>query len=133
MEKRDYVKEYLAAYKTMKDAAIEKMKKYGRILEVAEVCRERFMKEKGYASVKEIFADEFDDYWWNNSYSCIFEGRHEILYCCRIVMVRYNKDTKDVDVYLESDEGDIAEWFPASYVSFDVDAVYMTVHDFIED
>lgn len=133
MKKRDYVKEYRAAYETMKDAAIEKMKNFGRILEVAEECKQRIMKEKGYASVKEIYEDELYDYWLSNTYSCIFQGRHEILYCCRIVMVRYNKDTKDVDVYLESDEGDIAQWFPASYVSFDVDAVYMTVHDFIED
>lgn len=133
MERKDYVKEYRAAYKTMKDAAIEKMKNFGRILDVAKVCKQRIMKEKGYASIKEICEDEFDDYWWSNTYYCVFLGRYEFLHCCRIVKVRYNKTSKDVDAYLESDEGNIAEWMPASHIGFDRDAVYMTVHDFIED
>lgn len=129
---KNYVQDYLSAYKEMKDAAIEKMKNYGKVLEVYKACEQKLMERKGYKSVKEIDEDEFDDFKWSNTYSCAFEGKHGHIYCCHIVMIRYNENTEDVEVYLESDEGDIAEWFNAAYIGFDNDAIYMTIHDFCE-
>ena len=116
----------------MKDAAVEKIKEYGKTLEVYEVCKQRIMKREGYKSVDEITDDEMDDMRWCDTYSCAFEGKHGYIYCCHIVMVRYNENMNDVDVYLESDEGDVAEWLPASYIGFDTYAIYMTILDFCE-
>lgn len=132
MERNDFVQDYLGAYRRMKDAAIEKIKNYGDTLEVYEVCKQRLMKRMGYKSASEITEDELDDFKWSNTYCCAFEGKHGFIYCCHIVMVRYNENMKDVDVYLESDEGDVAEWLPASYIGFDTDAIYMTILDFCE-
>lgn len=132
MEKKDYVKNYLSAYNKMKDAAIRKMKEYGNTLEVIDVCRRRLMKRLGYGDPSDVSDEDLEDYKYSNTYSCVFEGKHGILYCCRVMKVRYNIYTNDVDVFLESDEGDVSEWFDASYIGFDSDAIYMTIHDFVD-
>ena len=130
--KKDYVKAYLAEYKEMKDSAIKKLKEYGKTLDVDAVCEKRIMEREGYKSVDEIYEEELDDYKWSNTYTCAFEDKHGFIYSCRIAMVRYNENTKDVDVYLESEEGDISEWFDVYRVAYEVGAVYMTIHDFID-
>lgn len=132
MEKNVYLQDYLDAYRKMKDAAIEKMKNYGKELDVYEVCKKRLMERQGYENESEICDDELDDIRWADTYCCTLEGRHGTIYCCIIAKVRYNKKTEDVDVYLDSDEGYFAEWHPASDVGFETDAIYMTILDFID-
>ena len=132
MEKKDYVNDYLSAYKEMKDAAIRKMKEYGKTLEVTDVCMRRLMKRLGCDDPSDVCDEDLDDYKYSNTYSCVFEGKHGILYCCRVMKVRYNSQTNDVDVFLESDEGDVSGWFYASYIGFDSDAIYMTIHDVVD-
>lgn len=130
MERNDFVQDYLGAYRRMKEAAIEKMKNYGKTLEVYEVCKQRVMERtKDFDPVDDL--DAVEDEIATTTYSCAFEGKHGYIYCCHIVKIRYNENTEDIEVYLESDEGDIAEWFNAAYIGFDNDAIYMTIHDFI--
>ena len=131
--KKDYVQNYLNAYREMKSSAIEKIKNYGKTLEVYEIRKKRLMEQFGYKSKDEIPQEELDDCICNTSYSCVYEGKHGMLYPCQIVMVRYNSVYNDVDVYLESDDGYIAEWFTICYVGWDFDGAYMTIHDFITD
>lgn len=128
----DYKKNYLDAYKQMKEAAIARLKKYGKTLDVHKTLKQMLMREKGYKTAKEIPDDVLDDYKWENTYSCVFEGKHEQLYCCNILKVRYNKKTDEVEVYLHDDEGYISEWFMESYVGWDRDSIWMTILDLID-
>ena len=57
--------------------------------------------------------------------------KHEMIYCCRIVMVRYTEE-HGIEVYLETDDGYVAEWFPVDWISGDTDSVWMTIFDFCE-
>ena len=122
---------YYDAYKAMKEAAIEKMKNYGKTLEVIEVCKQRLMNNKGYANVDEITEDELENIRYNEAFSCFFTGKHGVIYGPQILMVRYNDETKDVDVYLETDEGDIDGWYPVSWVN-NPETAYLTVLEFID-
>lgn len=132
MERNKFVQDYLDAYRKMKVAAIEKMKNYGKELDVYEVSKKRLMERQGYENESEISEDELDDIKWADTYCCAFEGKHGTIYCCIIAKVRYNKETEDVDVYLDSDDFYFPEWFPVSCIGFDTDAVYMTILDFID-
>ena len=131
MERNDYVEKYLNARKEMREAAIEKIKNYGKTLEVYEVCKQRVMERtEDFNPVDD--ADQIDEEIASTTYCCAFEGRHGMIYACNIVMVRYNEKYDDVDVYLESDEGDIAEWFSIAEITFEHESAYMTVLDFID-
>jgi hypothetical protein len=127
---KDYVGDYLKAYRQMKKAAITKMKEYGKTLEVVEVCKQNIMKHFGYKSAAEIHDDELQDCLDNNAYSCVFVDKHGFLYDCQIIMVRYNEQMDDVDAYIESREGDIAGWYQ-SHSIWEQEGIYMTVHEFI--
>jgi len=127
MEKRDFVKEYIDAYKAMRDSAIEKIRNYNGILEVAELLR------KQYRELSEDPDEEGEqDYINANIYWCFFEGKNGYIYSCKIVMVRWNKEREVVEVYLESNEGDVAEWFYHTYISGDMDMLWETIHEFIK-
>lgn len=130
MERNDYVEKYLDAYKEMREAAIEKMKNYGKVLDLEEVTRKCIADYHGI-SESDIGDDEVEDSLVENSYSCVFEGKHGFLYCCNIRKVRYNKETKDLDVFLESDERDFSDWYDVSCIGFERDAIYMTVHEYL--
>ena len=132
MKTNDYVKNYWSAYRELKKAATEKIKDYGKTLEVIEICKQRLMERMGYKNEDEIYEDELDDFKCVNTYSCIVESKHEMLYACTIVMVRYDKKSEKVEAYLESDDGYIAEWYPVDWIGWDEQAVYMTILDFIE-
>lgn len=123
---------YLAAYKEMRDAAKKKMKNYGKTLEVVEECKKMLMEKQGYKSASEIDEDELRDCKDANIYSCVVIDKHGGTHVCEIIMLRYNEEHDDLDVYLESEDGHIAEWFPVSYVDFEAWAIYMTALDFIE-
>lgn len=127
-----YVQNYYAAYLAMKDAAIETMKNYGKTLEVHEVCKQLLMERMDYQNESEIMEDELDDFIWENTYSCVFEGKHETTHITNIVKVRYNETANDVDVYLETDDGYIANWMPISRISFGQEAVYQTILEFVK-
>lgn len=128
----NYKEKYLAAYKEMKKAAVEKMKNYGKTLEVVEECKKMLMEKQGYMSASEIDEDELRDFKDANIYSCVVIDKHGGTHVCEIIMLRYNEEHDDLDVYLESEYGDISEWLPVSYVDYEVDAIYMTILDFIE-
>lgn len=128
-----HLEKYYAAYKAMKEAAIEAMKEYGKRLDVRKECKKKLAKQKGYGSEEEITEDELHDFILTNTYSCFFIGKHEEIYLVNIEMVRYNEETKDVDAYLESDDGYVSDWYPVSWISGDVDAVYQTVLDFLTE
>lgn len=128
--KTDYVKNYIAAYKEMKDAAIEAIKNYGKTLDVYEICKQQFMEQTGCKDESEIYEDELYDFLCENTYSCVMEGKHENIYIVNIVKVRYNKQREMIDVYLETDDGDVSEWLPISWVTFEQDAVYQTILEF---
>ena len=130
MKRNDYVENYFDAYREMKEAAIEKMKNYGKTLDVYEVCKQLLMEREGYKSADEIPEDEFEDFKCTNIYSCYFEGKHEQIYCAQIVKVRYNTETLGIEVYLETDDGYISAWYPIYWISGEVDAVWMTIFDF---
>lgn len=129
MEK-DYLKDYLAAYEEMRAAAIEKMKNYGKVLDVYAEVDKIIMKEKGYESVDEIFDEDRDEKYWELN-NCVVEDRHNFLTCYRIIKVRYDEKENDLDVYLEDDNYEKCEWFKNWEVSFDRESIYMTVHTFI--
>lgn len=130
--KKDYVNNYFAAYKEMKNAAIDAIKNYGKTLEVYEICKQLLMERMGYKNESEILEDEFNVFISENTFSCVMEGKHGTVYIVNIVMVRYNERTETIDVYLESDDGYVAEWFPISWVSFGQDFVYQTILEFVE-
>lgn len=132
MNKTDYVEKYLDAYKEMKKAAIEKMKNYGKELDVREVCKKRFIEMSEYDKVDEVNIDELEEFYQNESYCCAFEGKHEIMYCVRIERVRYVPEKDWIEVYVSSDDGYVSEWLPESWIGFDSDAIYMTILDFCE-
>lgn len=123
---------YLTAYQEMEEAAVEKMKNYGKTLEVVEECKKMLMEEQGYKSASEIPDDELEDYQNMYIYHCVIRDKHGMPHDCKIIMLRYNEKRKDLDVYLESEYGVISEWLPVSYVDYEVDAIYMTILDFIE-
>lgn len=128
----NYKEKYVAAYKEMRDAAIKKMKNYGKTLEVVEECKKMLMEKQGYKSASEIPDDELEDYKNIYSYNCVIKDKHGMLHDCKIIMLRYNEQSGDLEAYLESEGGYIAEWFPASCVDFETWAIYMTIFDFIE-
>ena len=131
MERNNYVENYLNAYREMKAAAIEKMKNYGKELDVYAELDKLIVKDRGYKSVDEITDDDRDDFYWEHIYECIFEGKHETFYACRIVKVRYNEKDEDLEVYLEDANYDLREWFHLWSVGFGRDDVYMTVHKYL--
>ena len=128
-----YIENYNAAYKAMKEAAIKKMMEYGKTLDVREECKRILMTEKGCINEKEITEDELYDFIVTNTYACFLIGKHEQIYITNITKVRYNKETKDVDVYLETDDGYVTEWYPVSWINGDQDAAYLTILEFTEN
>jgi hypothetical protein len=124
---------YYKEYRKMKELAISRMKKYGKVLEVMEMSKESIMDNCGYKTTSEITQEDFDEWKISNTYDCVVRSRHEELLECTILMVRYNEKKKDVDVYVESDNGEIAEWMPASYIDYERDAAYLTILDFIQE
>ena len=132
MERNVYVEKYLNAYKEMKAVAIEKMKNYGNELDVWEVCKKRFLEMSEYDEINEDNIDDLEEFSQNESYCCLFKGKHEFIYLVRIKKVRYDHEKKRIEVFVESDEGDVSEWLPESWISYDSDAVWMTILDFCE-
>lgn len=128
----DHVRFYLDAYKSMKQAAIEAIKNYGKELDIREACKLMYMKQQHYKTDDEIPEDELLDFIQFNTYSCVFCGKHEDLYPVNIMKVRYDESSKDIEVYLESDEGYIADWYPVSWISYEEAAVYMSILDFLK-
>lgn len=128
----DHVRFYLDAYKSMKQAAIEAIKNYGKELDIREACKLMYMKQQHYKTEDEIPEDELLDFIQFNTYSCVFCGKHEDLYPVNIMKVRYNESSKDIEAYLESDEGYIADWYPVSWISYEEAAVYMSILDFLK-
>lgn len=130
------VQKYRYAYDEMRKQAIEVMKNYGKVLNVYEVLKARILKEQGLDKMPEVGTEEYDAFcedYDEQKYSCVFEGKHEQVYIANIAMVRYNEEIKDVDVYLESDDGYISQWMPMLYIGYEQEAVYMTILDFIEE
>ena len=101
---KNYAEKYMDAYKEMREAAIEKIKNYGKELDVYEEINKLIVKEQGYKSVDEITDDDRDNYYWEHFFNCVFEGKNNFLYSCRITKVRYNEKENDVDVFLEDDD-----------------------------
>ena len=124
---------YYKEYRKMKELAISRMKKYGKVLELMEIAKEPIMDNCGYKTASEITQDDLNEWKSSNTYTCVVRSRQEELEECTILMVRYNEKKKDVDVYVESDNGEIAEWLPASYIDYERDAAYLTILDFIQE
>lgn len=131
MERNDYVEKYLNAYREMKAAAIEKMKNYGKELDVRDICEKRYYKMSERDN-SEIYEEDIEEFYQNESYCCAFEGKHEMMYCVRIERVRYIPEKDWIEVYVSSDDGYVSEWLPESWIGFDSDAIYMTILDFID-
>lgn len=132
MKKVNYLEKYMDAYKEMREAAIEKIKNYGKELDVYEEINKLIVKEQGYKSVDEITDDDRDDYYWEHFFYCVFEGKHNFLYSCRIAKVRYNEKENDVDVFLEDDDYTLCEWFHHWDICYEKDAIYLTVLKYID-
>ena len=127
MKRKDYVADYLDAYKAMKAAAIEKMKDYGKTLDVREVIRQRIIATYGEEN-EELLEDSF----YEQSYACVFVGKHGDVYQTTVSKVRYNDNKEDLEVFLEEDNGCFSDWFDSFMVEYDRDAIYMTVFDFLK-
>ena len=127
---KNYAEKYMDAYKEMREAAIEKIKNYGKELDVYAEVDKQIMKAQGYKSDDEITDDDRDEAYWK-LYNCVVEDRHNFLVCYRIIKIRYNEKENDLDVYLEDDNYDKCDWFCHWEVSFDKDAIYMTVHNYL--
>lgn len=132
MERNEFITKYDKAYFEMRDAAIEKIKNYGKTFDVYAKLRQMLMKEKGYKDESEIYEDEWDNYKWENVYSCVFKDRHETLCEGNITMVRYNSERQGVDILFEEFEGYFHEWIPQYYVEWGVEYVWRTILDFID-
>lgn len=130
MEVKDYLDNYLAAYKELRIAATEKMKNRGSELDVREYGKRLLMLKNNYTSEDEIYDDEFDDWFYSNVYSCVFAGKHDILYCAYITKVRYNTELDELEVYLESDDGYVNDWYSESWVGWDRDAIFITIMEY---
>lgn len=131
MERNDYVEKYLNAYREMKEAAIEKMKNYGKELDVRDICEKRYYKMSERDN-SEIYEEDIEEFYQNESYCCAFEGKHEMMYCVRIERVRYVPEKDRIEVYVSSDDGYVSEWLPESWIGFDTDSIWMTILDFCE-
>ena len=135
----EFVQNYLDAYKAMREAAIEKIKNYGKTLEVEEVLKSRLMKKKGWTEWPAYGSEEADsveddilEWKYNEMYWCSFEGKHEHIYCGYIPMVRWNAERQEIEIYFDSNDGCVAEWLPESYIGFERDAIYQTILEFID-
>jgi hypothetical protein len=128
----DYVNEYLKAYQKLRNKAEKVIKAYGKELDVMEIGKQRLMEEYGYKDESEVDDEELQDWKVNNVNTCVFVGKHGYVYTPYILGVRYNKERNNIEAYLETDEGDVSEWLSVSYVSYEPDAVYMTILDFIK-
>jgi len=129
---KNYAEKYMDAYKEMREAAIEKIKNYGKELDVYEEINKLIVKEQGYKSVDEITDDDRDDYYCEHFFNCVFEGKNNFLYDCRITKVRYNEKENDVDVFLEDDNYTLCEWFYHWNIFYGKDAIYLTVLEYID-
>lgn len=128
MEQNGYIENYFDALKKMRDAANKAIKEYGKELDVREECKKILVSKYGYNSTDEIDDDELNDLFAELSYSCFFTTKHGFIYEVTVAKVRYNEKHDCIDVFLVSDGGDICEWLPIYYVSYD-EAVYMTILD----
>lgn len=131
MEKNVYLQDYLDAYRKMKEAAIEKIKNYGKELDVRDICEKRYI-EMSERDKDEIYEEDIEEFYQSESYCCAFEGKHETMYCVRIEKVRYVPQKDRVEVYVSSDDGYVSEWLPESWIGFDTEAIWMTILDFID-
>lgn len=133
MEKQiNYVKNYLDAYKSLKKAAVEAIKNYGNVIDIKEKCKLILMEQQGYKREDEIPDDELCDFVQYNTYSCALFVGDVTLYSANVVKVRYDGKAKEVEVYLESDEGYVDDWYPVSWVNYGEESVYFTILEFLE-
>ncbi len=126
-----YIENYFDAFRAMREAAIKTIKEYGKELDVCEECKKVLMETHGYKSEDEIDEEELNNLYSESTYSCFFTDKHGAVYEVTVSKVRYNEKYDDIDVYLDSDDGYISEWFPVSMACHD-EAAYMTILDFIE-
>lgn len=126
----DYVQDYLNVLKRMEEQAKKVIKNYGKELDVVAEIKKLIMEENEYENEDEIMEDELEDSIFANSYLTNYTDKHGYTYSCRIEKVRYNEKKEEIEVYLVSDDGDIDNWFPLSYVDDNV-AVYSTILEFI--
>ena len=129
VKKIDYAQDYLDAYNRLRDAAYDKIKNYGKELDVIERCKQLLVERGEYNSIDDIEEDVFEDFKCENIYCCYFEGKHEQIYRVDIIGVRYNNGR--VEVYLQSEDGYISEWIPVHYITANIDNVWLTVFDFM--
>ena len=121
-EKRDFVRRYIDAYRQMVEEATKAMKEYDKELDIVEIGKKILEK-----NLSEVYEEDIDDWKSENLNSCIIEGRHEILYACSIVKVRYNTEKECIEVYLEDGEGCIHDWYTTSWITYGEEGVYMTI------
>lgn len=133
----DYNSNYLSAYNELKASAIRKMKAYGKDLDVYNILRHRVLDSDDFRGKTDIDETEVNDALHEMmaecSRACIFTGNHGWIHEVTVMCVRYSEQTEDLEVYLETDEGDVSDWFDIGYVTYEREAVYLTVHDFIGD
>lgn len=135
----EFVKNYLDAYKAMKDRATEVIKNYGKTLEVQEILKTRLMKEKGWtewpaygSEEAESVEQEVEDWKYEEMFWCGFEDKHGSIHGGYIPMVRWNAAREEIEVYFESGDGFISQWLSEHYIGFDNDAIYQTILEFID-
>ena len=130
----NYKKNYQNALDLMRDAAIDRLKKYGKTLDVHKVLKQMLMREKGYKSIRSIPDDVWSDFRAENVYGCCYVDNHDFYYPCDITKVRINKKTQRVEVYLyDSYECCVDDWHDFSDISWGCEHVWMTILDFIDD
>jgi hypothetical protein len=130
MEKKEskFVKEYIAAYKAMRDSAIEKMKNYGKTLDMVELLKEEYQSESENPT-----EEGEEDYVNDGIFWCYFEGKHDNIWSCKICKARWNEERECVEVYLEDAYGDVSDWFMYSYITGDMEMLWHAIHEFIPD
>ena len=128
----DLLNDYWNTCRNLRKKGEEVIKAYGKELDVIEIGRQRIMEEYGYKDVSEVDDEQLQDWKVNVAYTCVYVGKHGYVYTPYILGVRYNESGGYVEVYLETDEGDISHWYPVSYVTYENNAVYETILEFIK-
>ena len=126
----EYVQDYLNAGVEMRIKAEEVLKDFGKELDVLDLCEQHLAERTGIKRGDENFEDAFREHVYAETYQCIYIDMYGNGTLCTIEKIKYNKETNNISVFLNSDEGFISEWFDTSQI-YDDEAVYMTILYFI--
>ena len=130
MEKKasKFVKDYIAAYAAMRDSAIEKMKNYGKTLDMVDMLKQEYLLES-----EDPTEEGEEDYINSELFWCFVEGRHGNIWSVKITEVRWNNERQIIEVYLEDTYGDVSGWYYDTDIIGDNDMLWQAIHEFIPD